>query len=74
MGGIFFVLTIAYFVRNTWANEPSIVHTNYGDILGYQTDLARVYRGVPFAQPPINELRYFKVLFFSHRNNHRSHI
>jgi hypothetical protein len=38
-------------------NEPTIVHTNYGDILGYQTDLARVFYGIPFAQPPINKLR-----------------
>ncbi|CAF4267554.1 unnamed protein product, partial [Rotaria sordida] len=40
------------------ANEHVIVHTQYGDVLGYQTDLARVFYGIPFAQPPIGTLRW----------------
>jgi carboxylesterase type B len=38
-------------------DEPTIVHTNYGDVLGYQTDMARVFYGIPFAQPPFDRLR-----------------
>ena len=45
-------------IHSGYANEPIIVHTNYGDILGYQTDMARVFHGIPFAQPPVNELRH----------------
>ena len=40
------------------ANEPVIVSTKYGDILGYETSKARIFYGIPFAEPPINDLRY----------------
>ncbi|CAF1420460.1 unnamed protein product [Adineta ricciae] len=30
----------------------------YGDILGYQTNLSRVFYGIPFAQPPVGPLRW----------------
>ncbi|CAF1489993.1 unnamed protein product, partial [Adineta ricciae] len=40
------------------ANEPVVVHTQYGDILGYQTNLSRVFYGIPFAQPPVGPLRW----------------
>ncbi|CAF3607934.1 unnamed protein product [Rotaria sp. Silwood1] len=49
---------LTYFIQNGYANESTIVHTKYGDILGYQTDLARIFYGIPFAQAPINELRW----------------
>ncbi|CAF4777067.1 unnamed protein product, partial [Rotaria sp. Silwood1] len=39
-------------------NEPVIVHTNLGDIQGYQTDMSRVFYGIPFAQPPVDTLRW----------------
>ena len=42
---------------NVYADKPIIVHTNYGDIQGYETDLARVFNGIPYAQPPVNTLR-----------------
>jgi hypothetical protein len=54
---IFFTIVLACSIQNGYANEPTIVHTNYGDVLGYQTDLARVFYGIPFAQPPVNRLR-----------------
>lgn len=38
-------------------SKPIIVHTQYGDVLGFQTDLARVFYGIPFAQPPVDTLR-----------------
>lgn len=56
---IIFVYILAIYLRsNVHADENTIVHTTYGDILGYQTDIARVFYGIPYAQPPINELRF----------------
>jgi hypothetical protein len=55
----FIWLSVAFtcFIQNGCANEPTVVHTNYGDVLGYETDLARVFYGIPFAQPPVDKLR-----------------
>lgn len=39
-----------------FANEPVTVQTKYGDVLGYQTDQARFFYAIPFAQPPIDKL------------------
>ena len=54
---IIVVFGLIFCTQNIYANEPVVVHTQYGDILGYQTNLARVFYGIPFAQPPINTLR-----------------
>jgi len=54
---IFLTVALACSIHNGYANEPTVVHTNYGDVLDYQTDLARVFYGIPFAQPPIDKLR-----------------
>jgi hypothetical protein len=51
-------LTLIYILPTIHAIENIIVHTNYGDVLGYQTDIARVFYGIPFAKPPVDELRY----------------
>jgi hypothetical protein len=51
------VVILACTLQNGYANEPTIVHTKNGDIIGYQTDLARVFYGIPFAQPSVNNLR-----------------
>jgi len=48
---------LAFSLQETSTNDPVTVHTQYGDILGYQTDLARVFYGIPFAGPPIGSLR-----------------
>ncbi len=50
-------VVFVYFIQTGYSNEPTTVHTKYGDVLGYQTDLARVFYGIPFAQPPIDKLR-----------------
>ncbi|CAF4442193.1 unnamed protein product, partial [Rotaria magnacalcarata] len=34
------------------------VPTKYGDVLGYATDLGRIFYGIPFAQPPLGSLRW----------------
>ena len=54
---IFLIAILVCSIQRIYTNEPTIVHTNYGDILGYQTDLARVFYGIPFAEPPVNKLR-----------------
>jgi hypothetical protein len=51
------LFTLLFFIQNICANEPVIVHTQYGDVLGYQTDLARIFYSIPFAEPPIGSLR-----------------
>ncbi|CAF4248052.1 unnamed protein product, partial [Rotaria magnacalcarata] len=38
-------------------NQSIIVSTQYGDVLGYETPMARVFYGIPFAQPPVGPLR-----------------
>jgi len=58
MRGVFLLFILTCFAQNICANQPVTVTTKYGDVLGYQTDLARVFYGIPFAQPPVNDLRY----------------
>ncbi|CAF0914111.1 unnamed protein product [Didymodactylos carnosus] len=55
IGGTVYLIT---FVTCIFANEPVYVHTLYGDIVGYQTDIARVFYGIPYAQPPVGPLRW----------------
>jgi hypothetical protein len=59
---ILLLVVLICFISSGCSNEPAIVHTKYGDILGYQTDLARVFYGIPFAQPPVNKLRLLERL------------
>ena len=40
------------------ASQHIVVPTQYGNVLGYQTDLARVFYGIPFAKPPIGVSRW----------------
>jgi hypothetical protein len=54
-GNLFLVLYV--YLQRATANEPVTVQTEYGSILGYQTDLARVFYGIPFARPPTGALR-----------------
>jgi len=58
MVGVSLLFILICFAKNICANQTITVSTKYGDVLGYQTDLARVFYGIPFAQPPINDLRY----------------
>lgn len=64
MLAVFFLSSLLCLTQNTLANQPVTVTTKYGDILGYQTELARVFYGIPFAKPPVNELRYVWFLSF----------
>lgn len=52
------IFAVGLSIQQVAANENIVVHTQYGDVLGYQTDMARVFYGIPFAQPPVGTLRY----------------
>jgi len=58
MISLFAITIVAICVPNIYGNESIIVHTKYGDVLGYKTDSARVFYGIPFAQPPVEKLRF----------------
>jgi para-nitrobenzyl esterase len=67
------MLTRRSFLANTWlaacalqaralyslpVSTPAIVKTPSGTLRGESTDGVRVFRGVPFAQPPVGPLRF----------------
>ena len=54
---LFSFLAIASLSPPVHANHTITVSTAYGDVLGYQTDTARIFYGIPFAEPPLNDLR-----------------
>jgi hypothetical protein len=51
-------VALSCLLKNIDANQTVIVPTMYGDVLGYETDKARIFYGIPFAEPPIGDLRY----------------
>ncbi|CAF0724876.1 unnamed protein product [Rotaria sp. Silwood1] len=55
---LFFLLLVCS-SQDISANRSVIVHTKYGDVLGYETDFGRIFYGIPFAQPPIGPLRTY---------------
>ncbi|CAM4925072.1 unnamed protein product, partial [Rotaria socialis] len=46
------------FMKYSFSGRSVIVPTKYGDVLGYATDLSRIFYGIPFAQPPLGPLRW----------------
>ncbi|UJR32516.1 hypothetical protein I4U23_019978 [Adineta vaga] len=46
------------FLNFSSANRTIVVSTAYGDVLGVETDTARIFYGIPFAQPPVGNLRW----------------
>ena len=52
------LLSFIYVLAITDASVNVVISSNYGDILGYQTNVARVFYGIPYAKPPVGELRY----------------
>ncbi|CAF2497490.1 unnamed protein product [Rotaria sp. Silwood2] len=51
-------VTINSLLKHVQANRTIIVPTEYGDVLGYETSMARIFYGIPYAQPPIGDLRW----------------
>jgi para-nitrobenzyl esterase len=57
------VLTVSLFLVNsaqTWAcdDRDTIVKTDYGKLRGYVNEDVLVWKGVPYAKPPVGELRW----------------
>ena len=48
------VLTFIFFVKS----NPVELDLNQGKIYGDANDLVEIYRGVPYASPPIDDLRW----------------
>lgn len=40
------------------AEEPFVVKTQYGEVRGAAQDGVLAYKGIPFAAPPLEELRF----------------
>ena len=52
------LVALSCLLRNVSANRTITISTNYGDVLGYETNMARIFYGIPFAEPPLGKLRY----------------
>jgi para-nitrobenzyl esterase len=55
------VLIVAVFIINPaqgWALDETVAETHYGMVQGYVTGGALVWKGVPYAQPPVGNLRW----------------
>lgn len=50
-------LVAATFPSTAWA-QASLAHTTSGDLSGSLADSVRSFKGVPYAQPPVGELRW----------------
>ena len=35
-----------------------VVETKYGKVRGFRTDKSQIFYGIPYAQPPVEDLRY----------------
>ena len=57
MVDIFEFFLLIHTIQTLAANQPVTVSTKYGDVRGYQTDIARIFYGIPFAEPPVDKLR-----------------
>eukprot|EP01084_Bolivina_argentea_P263798 446630_1 len=52
------IAVVSIFAVTYAQNNPSIVSTEYGDIKGLLLEHARVFRSIPFASPPVGDLRW----------------
>ncbi|CAF4280551.1 unnamed protein product, partial [Adineta steineri] len=55
---VLIAIFLSCLLKYSAANRTITVSTNYGDVLGYETDMARIFYGIPFAQPPVGNLRW----------------
>ncbi len=42
--------------------DPLVVQTSYGDVRGIEQDGVRSWRAIPFAAPPVGDLRWREPL------------
>lgn len=55
------VLTVAVFIINPaqgWALDKTVAKTGYGMLQGYVNEETLVWKGVPYAKPPVGALRW----------------
>jgi para-nitrobenzyl esterase len=52
-----FIIFLIPFSTNTTGPSP-VVQTKYGKVEGLKEDNIRIYQGIPFAKPPLGELRW----------------
>jgi Carboxylesterase family len=55
------LLSFIYALPIIDAKASVVISSNDGDILGYQTNVARAFYGVPYTKPPVGDLRYGKA-------------
>src|SRR5665213_2230233 len=54
----FFLLFFPCIAVSIWAQSPAPVMTEYGLVQGVAETGLTVYKGIPFAAPPVGELRW----------------
>ena len=52
------IVILLNILHGCFSTDSIIVKTKYGDVLGYGTAMAQIFYGIPFAQPPVDTLRY----------------
>lgn len=53
---VLFILSLC--ITSTYAQTTITVTTDAGDVVGKQTDNAMVFKGIPYAAPPVGDLRW----------------
>ncbi|MCR9226537.1 MAG: carboxylesterase family protein [Flavobacteriaceae bacterium] len=51
-------LIVLLFVVSFYGNAQTIVQTQNGKVEGYSNGEVQIFKGIPFAQPPVDELRW----------------
>lgn len=54
----FFVLFSLLWISSSALASPTTVSTMSGKIVGVEDDGIRVFKGIPYAKPPVGELRF----------------
>ncbi len=47
-----------YFVIHFVKSQPPVISTSNGDVAGFTVNKVAVFLGIPFAAPPIGQLRF----------------
>jgi para-nitrobenzyl esterase len=54
---LWFCVVIAFFSANLSA-QLTVIHTNNGPVSGYKSGDISIFKGIPFAAPPVGDLRW----------------
>lgn len=58
MKNLFCFLLASLLLLNSASAQSPIVHTRYGNVKGYAEEGIRIFKGIPFAAPPVGALRW----------------